>query len=105
MQGAGLCFLVLLLAPAALAAPVDYTATIDGIADAALLQRLTGVSDTLAPDAASPASLLHLRRRAERDQARFMEVLQSQAHYGATVAIDLNPEATPVAARSINSPT
>lgn len=96
MLAVGLGAAVLLHGPAAYAEPVTYAAAISGVDDPALMQLLTSVSDTLAPDAEPPASVLHLRRRAERDQARFLEVFQSQAYYGATVDINLDREAAPL---------
>jgi translocation and assembly module TamA len=85
----------LLLPDAPHAVEIPYAAAITGVEDASLRLLLESVSDTLAPGAPPPASLLHLRRRAERDQQRFLEVFQSRGHYGAAVALDINRDTAP----------
>lgn len=89
---------------AAHAAPVVYTADIAGVDDAALLDLLVAVSDTLATPPAPPASVLHLNRRAERDRDRFLEVFQSQAHYGATVRVEIDRVSVPVLVHFVADP-
>lgn len=89
-----LATVVLCVSP--LGAETPYTARIDGVDEPALLALLHGVSDTLAVEAEIPASLLHLRRRAEGDVEEFLSVFQSQGYYGAEVSLDLDRDIAPV---------
>lgn len=93
---AGIC-MVLGMAVPAFAAPVPYTARIEGVAETSLLTLLQGVSDTLGLVKEPPASLLQLRRRAEQDIPRFEAVFQSQAYYGAEIRYTLDSTANPAA--------
>lgn len=80
----------------AMAEPVASTVEITGVSDESLRQKLVSVSELLAPEPPASASLLQLRRRAERDQTRFLEVLQSTAHYSATVDFKMEHDSRPV---------
>lgn len=77
-------------------AQVSYEARINGIDDPPLLLLLQGVSDTFSRQDDPPASILHLRRRAERDVEKFTAVFQSRGYYAASVSLDVNRDATPM---------
>jgi translocation and assembly module TamA len=76
-----------------LGAQTPHTARIEGVDDPALLALLHSVSSTLDVEAEVPASLLHLRRRAEGDVEAFMGVFQSRGYYGAKIDLDLDRDA------------
>ena len=97
----GSCRFAVLLATLAfclmpLGAQTPHTARIEGVDDPALLALLQSVSSTLDIEAEVPASLLHLRRRAESDVEAFMGVFQSRGFYGAKIDLDLDRDVTPV---------
>lgn len=89
-------------------AQFQYQARIDGVSDPGTLALLQGVSETWTPEGVAPedppASLLHLRRRAERDVERFMNVFRSRGFYGAKVALDVDLDAKPVVLRFETAP-
>ena len=90
---------MLLVAPTAWS-QFTYEARIEGVSDLETLTVMQAVSETLTLPGETPldppASLLHLRRRASRDMARFQEVFHSRGYYGATVALKFNREVSPV---------
>lgn len=85
-------------------APVAHSVEITGVADEALKAQLVAVSETMSATREPPGSLLHLRRRADRDQKRFLDVFHSQGHYAATVDIEIDRETAPVTLRFVTVP-
>lgn len=98
----GLCLAFAVVAALGPAGPawgdgdLTYRAVIEGVSGAKLRATLKGLSATLARPQAPPASLLHLRRRAEHDTTRFLKALKAEGYYGASVAIEMDPDAEPI---------
>ena len=90
-----LASLILLAAGPALG-QVSYEARLEGVDDPVLLPLLQGISATLSPDSDPPASVLHLRRRADRDLEGFTRVFQSQGYYGATCVLEIDRDSDPI---------
>lgn len=84
-------------APAA--AGTAYQAELIGVEDAALESMLREVSDVFALIDEPPATPAHLRRRARRDAERFLQVLHSAGHYGATARFHLDDSVSPLLLR------
>lgn len=78
------------------AAQTPYVARIEGVDDPALLDLLQEVSTTLASNAETPRSHLHLRRRAEGDVQSFLDVFRSRGYYGAEVEYMIDRDRDPV---------
>ncbi len=77
-------------------AQVSYDAHLEGVSDPVVDVLLRSVSKTLGENTDPPASFLHLRRRANRDIERFLEVFHSRGYYGAAVTLDVDRDATPM---------
>lgn len=92
----GLLLPAFLLASFLAGAQVSYQARINGVEDPTLLLLLQQVSDTFSRQDDPPASILHLRRRAERDTEQFTAVFQSRGYYAASVKLDVDRDATPM---------
>ncbi|MCL4215699.1 MAG: autotransporter assembly complex protein TamA [Candidatus Hydrogenedentes bacterium] len=76
--------------------PVAYEVTIEGIQLETLQETLTAISETIEKREELPASLLHLRRRAQHDKEQFLRALKSQAYYGGVVVIEIKEDQAPV---------
>lgn len=86
----------LLFAAAVAGAAVSYEVRIEGLPDGALLNALRNVSHSVSLRDRPPSTLMLLRRRAERDVPRFVEVLQAEGYYGARVELDIDEDRDPV---------
>ncbi|MEW6667195.1 MAG: autotransporter assembly complex family protein [Thermodesulfobacteriota bacterium] len=75
---------------------VPYEAVIEGTAGSELVAEIKSVSDSLAFKDRPPASLILLRKRAERDVDVFRQLLRSQGYYGGRVEMDIDTAARPV---------
>ncbi len=78
---------------------IRYRVRISGVADRDLRNDLMSVSDTEALQDRPPISIMQLRRRAERDVPRFIQVLRSHGHYDASVDVRLRTDRTPARVR------
>ena len=78
-------------------AQVAYETRFEGVDDASLAALLHEVSETLSLQVDAPASVLHLRRRADRDVEHFTRVFQSRGYYGGSVSHDIQRDSSPVA--------
>ncbi|WP_185961473.1 autotransporter assembly complex family protein [Telmatospirillum sp. J64-1] len=91
-----LAFLVLAFAVSpALAQDVPYHVHIRGVGEELLEtieqnSRLVGLADR------PPPSMIALRRRAEEDEERLLDVLSSQGYYAGTVSVAIDESASPV---------
>ncbi|MCC6144152.1 MAG: BamA/TamA family outer membrane protein, partial [Candidatus Hydrogenedentes bacterium] len=74
---------------------IDYTVVVEGVEDPDLRALLESVSEAMIKIDEKPASIAHLRRRAQRDRERFLKALQSRAYYGATVELAIDPPPKP----------
>jgi translocation and assembly module TamA len=74
---------------------IGYTVNIEGVDNPELRALLESVSEALIKREEKPASIAHLRRRAERDRERFLKALQSRAYYGASVDLTIDPPPKP----------
>jgi len=79
------------------AASVSYTTIIEGASAAGLNERLRSLSESIQDEDDPPASLIHLRRRALRDQERFLEVLRAEGYFDAAVEFRIAGEQEPAA--------
>ncbi|MCF8063590.1 MAG: autotransporter assembly complex protein TamA [Deltaproteobacteria bacterium] len=87
---AGAFMTVVLLRSAAVGAPgTAYTPRIQGAPGGQVLELLKGVADTFSLKESPPASLELLRKRADGDVSRMVEVLRSEGYYGAEVTASL----------------
>ena len=82
--------------PAPDAADLRYEVAIEGVGDDALRSLLLQVSETQRLIDRPPSSLARLRRRAEDDRARLLEVLRSEAYYDGQVDVALNTGVKPI---------
>ena len=82
--------------PAAGAADLRYTVTIEGVPDDALRALLLQVSETQRLIDRPPPSLARLRRRAQDDRARLLEVLRSEGYYGGQVEVAMDNSVRPI---------
>jgi translocation and assembly module TamA len=82
--------------PAAGAADLRYTVTIEGVPDDALRELLLQVSETQRLIDRPPPSLARLRRRAQDDRARLLEVLRSEGYYGGQVEVAMDNSVRPI---------
>jgi len=76
--------------------PIVYEVRFEGVADPAFLETLQSLSDVVNMQEDAPASLLHLRRRATRDEERFLKALNANAYYGGSVSTEILEERSPV---------
>lgn len=114
-QWAAICLLIVLLAtagaqrgrsqsgdpatpeqPGAGAADLRYEIAIEGVDDEALRQLLEDVSETKRLIDRPPPSLARLRRRAEDDKAKLLQVLRSEGYYRGDVTVAMNSSARPI---------
>jgi translocation and assembly module TamA len=82
--------------PAAGAADLRYAVTIEGVPDDALRGLLLQVSETQRLIDRPPPSLARLRRRAQDDRARLLEVLRSEGYYGGQVEVAMDNSVQPI---------
>jgi translocation and assembly module TamA len=82
--------------PTSGAADLRYEVAIEGVGDDALRELLRQVSETERLIDRPPPSLARLRRRAEDDRSRLLEVLRSEGYYGAQLEIALDSRVTPI---------
>jgi translocation and assembly module TamA len=82
--------------PAPGATDLRYEVAIEGVGDDALRELLRQVSETERLIDRPPPSLARLRRRAEDDRSRLLEVLRSEGYYGAQIEVALDSRARPV---------
>jgi translocation and assembly module TamA len=75
---------------------VPYAVAIEGVDDGTLRGLLQAVSETERLLDRPPASLARLRRRAQDDIARLLQVLRSQGYYSADVKVAMNTAREPV---------
>jgi translocation and assembly module TamA len=74
-----------------------YEVSFLGLPDGDLLERFRELAETVTlREERPPASVVHLQRRAARDQETFLTLLHSRGHYGALVDIELDEEVRPV---------
>jgi translocation and assembly module TamA len=78
------------------AADFRYQVAIEGVGDDALRSLLLQVSETQRLIDRPPPSLARLRRRAQDDRPRLLEVLRSEGYYGAQVDVALNTSVQPI---------
>lgn len=114
-QWAAVCLLIVLLAtagaqrgrsqsgdpatpeqPDADAADLRYEIAVEGVDDDALRQLLEDVSETKRLIDRPPPSLARLRRRAEDDKAKLLQVLRSEGYYRGDVTVAMNSSARPI---------
>jgi translocation and assembly module TamA len=74
---------------------VRYEVAIEGVEDEALRGLLQQVSETQRLIDRPPASLARLRRRAQDDRQRLLEVLRSEGYYGGQVEVALDSSVDP----------
>lgn len=91
-----LCLVLFIGGTLSASAQVSYEARLTGVEDPVVDVLLRSVSQTLGENSDPPASFLHLRRRANRDVERFLEVFHSRGYYGAAVALEVDRDATPM---------
>ena len=82
--------------PPAAAQDLRYVVAIEGVQDSALRQLLQQVSETERLIDRPPPSLARLRRRAQDDRPRMLEVLRSEAYYAAQIEIALDNQVRPI---------
>ena len=87
--------------PAAPEAPpqpsgIRYQVAFEGVSDNALRSLLQQVSETERLIDRPPPSLARLRRRAEDDRQRLLDVLRSEGYYGGQVQVAMDSGAQPV---------
>lgn len=91
-------FLLLLIVPAACCVaeqlPDAYIVRIEGVLDETLRAALTEISQSKM-NQGDTVSALHLRRRAQRDEERFLTRLRSEGYYGAEIEIEILEEPPP----------
>lgn len=75
---------------------VVYSVVISGVPEDDITQLLRDSSQLMALQERPPATLAALRRRAEDDSARLVEVLRSKGFYGATVTPRIDTAQSPV---------
>jgi translocation and assembly module TamA len=73
-----------------------YVVAIEGVDDAALRGLLRQVSETERLIDRPPPSLARLRRRAQDDRSRLLEVLRSEGYYDGQVEVALNSDVKPI---------
>jgi translocation and assembly module TamA len=73
-----------------------YVVAIKGVDDAALRTLLQQVSETERLIDRPPPSLARLRRRAQDDRPRLLEVLRSEGYYDGQVEVALNSDVKPI---------
>jgi hypothetical protein len=76
-----------------------YEIAIEGVDDPALRDLLGQVSESQRLIDRPPSSLARLRRRAQDDRPRLLEVLRSQGYYAGQVEIALNRAVKPIPGR------
>jgi translocation and assembly module TamA len=82
--------------PAPGAADLRYEVAIEGVGDDALRSLLLQVSETQRLIDRPPPSLARLRRRAEDDRSRLIEVLRSEGYYDGRIDVALNSSVKPI---------
>jgi translocation and assembly module TamA len=82
--------------PAQGAQDLRYVVAIKGVDDAALQALLQQVSETQRLIDRPPPSLARLRRRAQDDRPRLLEVLRSEGYYDGQVEVALNSDVKPI---------
>ena len=82
--------------PAQGAADLRYEVTIEGVGDDALRGLLLQVSESQRLIDRPPPSIARLRRRAQDDRARLLEVLRSEGYYGGQVEVALDSSVQPI---------
>ena len=82
--------------PAQGAADLRYEVTIEGVDDDALRGLLQQVSETQRLIDRPPPSIARLRRRAQDDRPRLLEVLRSEGYYGGQVEVALDSSVQPI---------
>jgi translocation and assembly module TamA len=82
--------------PGAGAADLRYEIAVEGVDDDALRQLLEDVSETKRLIDRPPPSLARLRRRAEDDKAKLLQVLRSEGYYRGDVTVAMNSSARPI---------
>ncbi len=89
-----------ILLPALFAAAAEitipYEVAIKGVQDRQLLKAMEDTADTIGLKDNPPASVVLLRRRAERDKEQFVRILRAVGHYSARVEIELHADVRPV---------
>lgn len=78
---------------------IRYRARIRGVDDRTLHNDLRSVSDAVALIKRPPISEMQLRRRAERDVPRFMQVLRAHGYYAASVEVRFQTDRAPARVR------
>lgn len=77
-------------------AQVAYETRFEGVDDPALAALLHAVSETLSLQVDPPASVLHLRRRADRDVENFTRAFQSRGYYAGSISHTIQRDTSPV---------
>ena len=93
-----LCSFVCLFAPPVLfASPgLSYKVIFEGISDGKLLSEMKGIADSIELKDKAPVSVGLLRRRAERDVKRLVQLLKARGYYAAKVRADIDADVDPV---------
>jgi translocation and assembly module TamA len=82
--------------PAAGSPALRYEVAIEGVGDSALRGLLQQVSETVRLIDRPPPSLARLRRRAQDDRARLLEVLRSEGYYDGQIEVAINSDVEPI---------
>lgn len=80
---------------------IKYRVRIRGVEDRALHNDLTSVSDTIELIKRPPISEMQLRRRAERDVPRFLQVLRAHGYYASSVDVRIRTDRKPARIRYV----
>ena len=91
-----LCILVGLIAITDRAWGLTYDVEINGTLSENVRNTLHELSDSIGDIHRPPASIVHLRRRVERDQERFLRYFHSRGYYGANVEYQIDSDADPI---------
>jgi translocation and assembly module TamA len=75
---------------------IAYTVGLEGVEDPALVETLRAVSDAVSLQERLPATMWLLRRRADGDVDKLMQVLESRGYYEARVNVQILEQERPV---------
>ncbi len=76
-----------------------YSVEIVGLEDSALQKQLKKLSETIENRKDRPATVVHLRRRMERDVEVFLNALHAEGYYSATIETDVVEQTPEIVAR------
>lgn len=78
---------------------IAYTVEFSGLEETGLEKRLRELSETVRNRKDRPASIVHLRRRMQRDRETFQEALRAEGYYGARIEPEVKQDQAPYVAR------